>query len=662
MSYRNLQKEETDALTRQGCLSEDWSQVLVAHDFNSNYVHQVRFEGDVRLGIFNGQSVRAGNLSRSSGLYSSHIKNCEIKGEAYLSGVGLLANYLVENEVIIENVSSMTTEGETTFGGGTEIEVLNEGGGREIPLFDQLSSQIAYLMANYRHQAEMIAWLKALILKYTDTFKSGRGTIQSGCSIRNAGVIRNVRFGPMVEVSGAELLEEGSVIGCPEDPVSIGEGVIARNFIILSGSQVNSGAVLDKCFVGQGVRMGKQFSGENSLFFANCEAFHGEGVSLFAGPYSITHHKSTLMIAAMLSFYNAGSGTNQSNHMYKLGPLHQGILERGSKTGSFSYLLWPSRIGAFSVVMDKHGSNFDTSWFPFSYITLEGGRSMLTPAMNLFTVGTKRDSQKWPNRDRRKDPNKLDILNFEVLSPYIVGKIIRGSELLQELLDQASAEQKIVTFNGIGIKRLLLKTCRKYYQIALKKYYGDQLLSHLTDKSFENIEDLRSLFSVNQVSGEKWIDISGMLAPSASIDEIVEDLKNHQIDSIEKLSERLKIVHDSYHELAWGWYAQTLKSQLSINLDQITPGQLIEIIRDWQINSTKLNNMILKDAQKEFDSASRIGFGVDGDEETRDADFAAVRGTYEENEFIQKLKAENEEIENKAHFWIERFGTLEASS
>ena len=30
------------------------------------------------------------------------------------------------------------------------------------------------------------------------------------------------------------------------------------------------------------------------------------------------------------------------------GATAQGILERGCKTGSFSYLLWPCRVGAFS--------------------------------------------------------------------------------------------------------------------------------------------------------------------------------------------------------------------------------------------------------------------------------------------------------------------------
>jgi len=67
--------------------------------------------------------------------------------------------------------------------------------------------------------------------------------------------------------------------------------------------------------------------------------------------------------------------------------LHQGIVERGAKTGSFSYMLWPSRVGAFTAVIGKHYANFDTTDFPFSYINEVDGESILTPAMNLLSVG-----------------------------------------------------------------------------------------------------------------------------------------------------------------------------------------------------------------------------------------------------------------------------------
>ena len=324
--------------------------------------------------------------------------------------------------MVISNTGSLAVNEESTFGNGTEIEVLNEAGGRELPIFDRLSSQTGYLTVLYRHDKVFTGKMLELIREYSKSKRANRGLIQTGARIQNSLIIRNVWIGSCATITGASLLDEGTIMSSMEAPVFIGIGVVAKKFIILSGSSVDSGAILDKCFVGQGVKMGKQYSAESSAFFANCEAFHGEACGLFAGPYTVTHHKSTLMIASLVSFFNAGSGTNQSNHMYKLGPLHQGILERGSKTGSFSYLLLPCHIGAYTVVMGKHYANFDSSDFPFSYISEEKGKSELTPAMNLFTVGTRRDVDKWPARDRRKDPDKLDLIHFDLFNPYIVGK------------------------------------------------------------------------------------------------------------------------------------------------------------------------------------------------------------------------------------------------
>ena len=649
MEYRSLTNTEIISLENQGCFCKDWSSIQVSESFITDNIHQIRLEGEVKLGLLKDRP------SGPSGLYSSFLKDCEVGDQVYISQVGRLEGYIIEEGVLIENVASLTVEGKTSFGNGTKVEVLNEGGGRELLLFDRLTAQIAYLMVNYRHERKMITQLEKLIRDYSLAKTSSRGQIGLGCRIQNVRTIRNVNLGPEVRVSGAQLLEEGTIASCKEDPTQIGDGVIAKNFIIHSGSRIDSGAILDKCFVGQGVRIGKQFSAEGSVFFANCEGFHGEAVSLFAGPYTVTHHKSSLLIAGMFSFFNAGSGTNQSNHMYKLGPLHQGILERGSKTGSFSYLLWPCRIGAFSVVMDKHSANFDTSDFPFSYVTVEDGKSTLTPAMNLFTVGTRRDTDKWPNRDRRKDPDKLDLICFELFSPYIVAKMIRGSEILQTLYDNASKKQKYVKFKGISILRLLLKTCRKYYQIALKKYFGEQLLDKLEKGSFGDLSELRNYLKPAKNGLGDWVDLAGLLAPQTVIQKIVQDLKNEQIDDVEQLQSRLRTIYDDYDAYAWSWYAEILERQTGIQLEQITKEQLQELVMQWKVNSLKLNNMILKDAEKEFDQNSTIGFGQDGDEEVKKADFSVVRGTYEENKFVKNLRVENKEIEERARRWMELF-------
>ena len=70
--------------------------------------------------------------------------------------------------------------------------------------------------------------------------------------------------------------------------------------------------------------------------------------------------------------------------------------------------------------------------------------------------------------------------------------------------------------------------------------------------------------------------------------------------------------------------------------------KVIKIINDWAKAYEKLTSLILDDASKEFSDEPRISFGIDGDEKIRDADFEAVRGTFEGNSFVRELKQQIE--------------------
>lgn len=650
MAYRRLTKKEISSLLSRNCFADKWTGITVKEGFSTRNIINTRFEGKIKLGIFSGMIETEKGIFKECGIYNSYIRNCEIDDHIYISDVKILSNYNVEKNVSIENVGSLVVRGESRFGNGTEIEVLNEGGGRELPVFDRLSSQIAYLTVLYRHDKDFTEKILGLIREYCESKRSDRGLIQSGARIRNSIDICNVFIGSHAIISGACLLEEGTLGSCKEAPVIIGEGVIAKKFIVLSGSTVDGGAIIDKSFVGQGVNIGKQYSAENSVFFANSEAFHGEAVSLFAGPYTVTHHKSTLMIASLFSFFNAGSGTNQSNHMYKLGPVHQGIFDRGSKTGSYAYLLLPCHVGAFTVVMGKHYTNFDTSDFPFSYISEEKGKSVLTPAMNIFTVGTRRDSEKWLSRDRRKDPDKLDLIHFDLFNPYIVGRMVNGIKILDKFIEQTEKNQEYVIYQGINIHRLLLKTGRKYYELGMKTYIGQEVVRRLDgidDKS--SLEDIRKRLKYQGIEGMgKWVDICGSLSPADKIDELIHAVKSGKIRSMSGLNKHLTAIYENYNNYAWVWCSDLICRKTGIKIDNISADHLVQIITDWKINAIKLNNMILKDAEKEFDASCRLGFGIDGDEHVRDMDFHSVRGEYEDNKFVSRLQKESKEIEEKA--------------
>ncbi len=650
MNYRLLTGEEISRLIANGCMAADWSAISVADNFSASCIRNTRFEGKIRLGALCSSDGDDGSLSGKCGIFNSRIRDCVISDNVYISDVKNLADYDIGENARIGNVGSIGMSGESAFGNGTPIEVLNEGGGRSLPIFDRLSSQIAYLAVLYRHDKAFTEKLLGLIGDYSASRLSSRGTVGSHACITDTGTIRDVSIGPHAVIAGASLLEDGTIGSCREAPAFIGEGVIAKKFIVLSGSRIDGGAIVDKTFIGQSVRMGKQYSAENSLFFANCEAFHGEGCSIFAGPYTVTHHKSTLLIASLFSFFNAGSGTNQSNHMYKLGPVHQGILERGSKTGSYGYLLLPCRVGPFTVVMGSHYSNFDSSEFPFSYVTSEKGKSELTPAMNIFTVGTRRDSEKWATRDKRNDPEKLDLINFSLFNPFIVSRILDAINLLNDFAEKTPKTQDFVNYKGMQIHRLLLKASRKYYEMALKIYMGQELVKRIEDiTSGSKLDEIRSRLTTSGKEGEdKWVEISGLFAPAGRIASIMESVRSGAIGSVNDLQTRLEELHNSFEEYSWQWCAQLIGRQTGTPVENITASALIGILADWKTNAVKFSNMILKDAEKEFDTGARLGFGVDGDVQTRDLDFLAVRGDYNENRFVQGLQSEIISIGEKA--------------
>ncbi|HKK80660.1 MAG TPA: DUF4954 family protein, partial [Prolixibacteraceae bacterium] len=369
MNYRNLTSSEIDSLKHQMCSSENWENVFVTDNFNPDNITNTHFAGEVKIGFQNEKVKLYGGIKRHSGIYNSTLHNCTVGNNCYINYIkNYISNYNIGDNVIINNVQLIANEGITTFGNAVKIAVLDESGGREIMMYEHLSAQLAYIMTLYRYRPGLIDRLESLISDYSLTKKTDRGHIGKNSHIINTGEIKNVHIGDHVLIEGSRLIENGSIISNEHAPVIIGNDVILKTFIIQSGSSLKEGVIVDKCYIGQGCELGKNYSAENSIFFSNCQGFHGEACSIFAGPYTVTHHKSTLLIAGMYSFLNAGSGSNQSNHMYKLGPIHQGIVERGSKTTSDSYLLWPAKIGPFTLIMGRHYKNSDTSDMPFSYL------------------------------------------------------------------------------------------------------------------------------------------------------------------------------------------------------------------------------------------------------------------------------------------------------
>ena len=657
MNYRSLTAQEIAQLEEQGCKATNWSEVEVAEAFDACYVRHTNFSGHNRLGVYGKEIELPGGIKIHTGIYHAMLHNCEVGNDAHLYNIhNYIANYHIGNNTCIENVNAILVDGKTSFGNGVRVPVMNEGGGREIPIFNELSASLAYVLTLYRHRPKMIHQLEQMIDAYAEAQASEVGYIGDNVRILNCGSIKNVKIGDFAELTGVSRLKNGTINSNEFAPVHLGSGVKCTDFIIASGVEIGDSTLVDKCFVGQGCIFDKHYSAGESLFFSNCQGMHGEACAIFAGPYTVTHHKSTLLIAGMFSFMNAGSGSNQSNHMYKLGPIHQGVAERGSKTTSDSYLLWPSKIGAFSLVMGRHTHHADTSDLPFSYLIENNSESYLVPGANLRTVGTIRDAQKWPKRDNRKDPHKLDQINFNLLSPYTVQKMWRGREVLNELVALSGENTEVFGYRNCKIRNTSLKHGLELYTIGIQKFLGNSLISRLEKSEWHTLDEVRKALQPDSEAGlGSWVDLAGLIAPRSEVSRLADDIEAGKL-SLEAIQERLVAMHAHYYSYEWSWALEHLEQVWDCKVKDVTLEQIRRTIIEWQEAVVSLDRMVYNDARKEFDLNSQTGFGVDGDRSQAQADFEEVRGSFESNSFV---KAVLEHIETKTNLGDKVLAQLE---
>ncbi len=657
---RQLLEEEITRLQAQGCSAVDWSRVEISDASSLKYIRGVRFSGDIRLGRFERSFEMPGGIHKHTGLYNATLHNVTIGDNCCIENIkNYIANYDIANDCFIENVDIVLCDGLSSFGNGVEVAVLNETGGREVTIHDGMTAHEAYLEAFYRHRPELIAALKRFAAERVAQRSSTRGTIGEHVTIVDTGYIKNMYVGPYAKVEGAGRLKNGTLNSRKEAPIHVGYGVIADDFIVQDGSSVEDCTTLTRVYVGQACSLGHGYSASDSLFFCNCQEENGEACAIFAGPFTVTHHKSTLLIAGMFSFMNAGSGSNQSNHMYKLGPIHQGAMERGAKTSSDSYILWPARIGAFSLVMGRHSSHADTSDLPFSYLIEKNGETYLAPAVNLRSVGTVRDAQKWPKRDRRHPDGRLDQINFNLLSPYTIDKMFRGLHVLQELENLSGATSDVYAYQSAKISNSSLRRGQELYRIAIEKFLGNSLISHLERTDCSSAESVLEALQPSRTEGRgMWVDLAGLIAPKELVNALLDDVEAGLVQSAGDFDSRLRLMHANYYKYEWTWAYEKMVEYYGLYPGRITIEDLIRIIRQWKDSVVRLDRMLYADAKKEFSLSAHTGFGFDGaSQSTVDRDFEQVRGDFESNPFVT---ATLEHIQRKSELGDRMIAMLEA--
>ena len=589
--YRQLTQEEIDVLERNSCWAEDWDRVMVADTFKPYGFHRVVFYGDIRLGSFDKQVEVTKGFTKHAGINDATLRNVTVGNDCLIEKIGnFINNYTIGDDCYISNICTLETTEGATYGEGHVVSVLNEMGDGNVILFHDLNSQLAALMVKHFRDKSLRDNITRLVNEEIRFTLPERGTIGNGVKIINTKEITNTVIKDDCEVNGAARLSDCTIMSSKDASVYIGTGVICENSIISNGCSITNSVKMQDCFVGEACQITNGFTAEASVFFANSFMANGEACAAFCGPFSASQHKSSLLIGGEYSFYNAGSNTNFSNHAYKMGPMHYGVLERGSKTASGAYVLMPAKIGAFSVCFGKLMNHPDMRCLPFAYLMAYGETMYIVPGRNITTVGLYRDIKKWPKRDRRAPSSRKSIINFDWLSPFTVGEIVQGKKILEALRLAGGDNVSSYNYHEYIINASSLRKGIKYYDIALRIYMG-AVLKRAVKGGF--------LGKPASTIGEgDWNDLSGLLLPASEEQRLIDDIKSGNIESIKDILNRFREIDSHYREYQWTWTYRMILDYYG--LEELTEPAMQRIREDYVRARRAWIAEIRKDAEKEF--------------------------------------------------------------
>ena len=309
----------------------------------------------------------------------------------------------------------------------------------------------------------------------------------------------------------------------------------------------------------------------------------------------------------MFSFFNAGSGSNQSNHLFKSGAVHQSVHLRGCKFASSAYIMSPALEGAFTMVMGHHSYHHDTSAFPYSYLIEKEGRTHLMPGANLTSFGAVRDIEKWPARDRRSV--KRDVISFDEYNPYITGAMLQAVDILHSLQEQ-DPDAPVFTHNKTLIRSAALQRGLKLYNKAIVAALGAMLSRGGSDPRYDG--------------DGQWLDLGGQYITRRETEAILAAVDRGELTTTEAVDNRFRVFAVHYDDYAHSWAKQVYTALLG---HTPTVDEIDEAISAGHNAHASMRRTTDADRDRDCSLDMAVSYGLDcTSEEERREDYYSVRG------------------------------------
>jgi hypothetical protein len=682
--WRHLQSDEVERLVKNDNTADNWDEIMVTDQFDTNQIKNTRFFGLVRIGCLRNVILQHHDLRLPSGITNSLIISCDIGDDVAIHDVHYLAHYIIGDRCILFNIQEMHTTDHAKFGNGiikegepenvrTWLDLMNETGCRRVLPFDGMITADAYLWAKYIDDAALQGNLKKITQNSFDNRRGFYGTTGNHCVIKNSLILKDVKIGSNCYIKGANKLKNLTINSSEEEPAQIGEGVELVNGIIGYGCHIFYGCKAVKFILGNnsnlkyGARLINSFLGDNSTISC-CEVLNN-----LIFPAHEQHHNNSFLIASVVMGQSnmAAGATIGSNHNSRAND-NEIQAGRGFWPGLCTSVKHSCRFASF-VLLSKadYPAELDIP-LPFSLLNNNVSKDQLEvmPAywwlFNMYALA--RNSWKFQNRDKRV--NKVQNIEFEPFAPDTIEEIFNARRLLEIWTAKASLQQKREStkvmndddladlgrnllsgkeevINGLEVlgenmentkrKVVILKPYKAYhaYGDILHYYAIKNLLAYMRS-------DPKATFSVmckelKSKRQQEWVNLGGQIMQKNDVDKLRFDIGSGKLMT-------WKDIHNRYDDL---WVKYTVDKQRHAFATFCELSRTEKFTKtEWKSALNKAVNIqkfvcdqVYISRKKDYDNPYRLTTFRNM------AEMKAATGTVEENSFIIQVRQETEEFE-----------------
>jgi hypothetical protein len=482
---RDLTREEIAVMEDRGCRADDWKLVQVAQDFDAFRVRRTNLRGRCVLGRFSGEVEVLSGIKLPSGIYDCTLIDCQIGNDCLLENVRFAANLIIDREAVLFDVGSITCSGMAKFAAGQLIPIGPETGGRELPLWAEVTVDEAALVVSERADRAGQDAVRAAVERYTSVAASPVGWVRRRARVRHVERIRDAYIGVSAIIDHAIELSNSAVLSSAEESTEVSGGAAVRDSILQFGVTVTGNGIVRNSALLEHSAVDEHASVSSSIVGPNTTIAKGEVTSSLVGPFVGFHHQSLLISA----YWPEGKGNIAYGAM--VGSNHNGRAPdqeiwpgEGSFFGLGCSIRFPTDFSQspYTVISMGVSTLPQKVRFPFSLVTVPAepidesqgivprAFNELIPAWGLFAnaYGLVRTELKFAKRDQ----SRRHLIDYKVLRPQVMRLVREARDRL--LAVTATKPVYLETdIDGIG-KNFLREESRlkaiEVYGRALKRY------------------------------------------------------------------------------------------------------------------------------------------------------------------------------------------------